>query len=154
LEINDFTSWFIRSYNDSCSRIVYGLNGLISFKFTDNQAKYVAMQMSDRGQNWTALLLTLMMVMVPALGVPYEELLQDTLKSILVAFFALASSFTFFWHQHKQSEPLNWHSVIFLPLTLTSLLVFLFNKRQVNFTAYTIKHEFISFPSSSIESRH
>ena len=80
----------------------------------------MAIQMSVRGQNWTTLLLSLMMVMVPALGVPHEELLQDTLKSILVAFFALAASFTFFWHQHqhKQSEPVSWHGVVLLPLAL------------------------------------
>jgi O-antigen ligase len=109
-----------RSYNNSYSRIVYGLQRLIVYKFTDNQANCVTIQMSVRGQNWTALLLSLMMVMVPALGVPHEELLQDTLKSILVAFFALAASFTFFWDQrkHKQGEPLKWHGVMLLPLAL------------------------------------
>ena len=71
-----------------------------------------------RQQNWTALLLSLMIFMAPTLGVPHEELLQDTLKSILVAFFALASSFTFFWYHHKQNEPLNWHGAMLLPLVL------------------------------------
>ena len=37
-------------------------------------------------------LLALMMVLVPALGVPGETLLQDTLKSTLVALFALAAA--------------------------------------------------------------
>lgn len=59
-----------------------------------------------------------MMVAVPAMGSPTEELLQDTLKSILVAFFALTSSFTFFWRQRKQNKPVKWHRVPFLPLAL------------------------------------
>jgi O-antigen ligase len=74
--------------------------------------------MSCREKKWTATLLSLMMVLVPALGVPHEELLQDTFKSMLVAFFALASSFTFFWHQRKQAELLKWHGVMILPMAL------------------------------------
>lgn len=66
----------------------------------------------------TALLLSLMMVLVPALGVPHEELLQDTLKSILVSFFALAVSFTFFWQQRRSSNGVNLHVVLVLPLCL------------------------------------
>jgi O-antigen ligase len=74
--------------------------------------------MISRGQPWTALLLSLMMVLVPAVGVPHEELLQDTLKSILVAFFALAAAFSFFWSRHKQDSLIHWHSVMLLPLAL------------------------------------
>ena len=66
----------------------------------------------------TALLLSLMMVLVPALGVPHEELLQDTLKSILVSFFALTASFTFFWQQRQPSAKLSVHAVLALPLCL------------------------------------
>ncbi|MEI8169011.1 MAG: O-antigen ligase family protein [Rhodoferax sp.] len=73
---------------------------------------------TSRSQNLTALLLSLMMVLVPALGVPHEMLLQDTLKSMLVAFFALTASFAFFWQKHKQRSAVNWHGVMALPLTL------------------------------------
>lgn len=66
----------------------------------------------------TALILTLMMVLVPVLGVPHEELLQDTLKSILVAFFALAASFTFFWQMLLSNAKVNLHVVLILPLGL------------------------------------
>jgi O-antigen ligase len=74
--------------------------------------------MISRGQNWTSFLLSLMMVLVPAVGVPHEELLQDTLKSILVAFFALAATFSFFWTRRKQDSQIHWHSVQLLPLAL------------------------------------
>jgi O-antigen ligase len=66
----------------------------------------------------TALQLSLMMVLVPALGVPHEELLQDTLKSILVAFFALAASFSFFWQLRKTCEQVAVHGLLLLPLGL------------------------------------
>ena len=59
-----------------------------------------------------------MMVMVPAMGVPHEELLQDTMKSIWVSFFALTGSFVFFWHQRKQSGVLNLHILLCLTLGL------------------------------------
>jgi len=68
--------------------------------------------------NWTALLLSLMMVMVPAMGVPHEELLQDTLKSICVSFFALAACFTFFWRLHQQNTSVGLHKLLWLPLAL------------------------------------
>ena len=59
-----------------------------------------------------------MMLMVPAMGVPHEELLQDTLKSIGVSFFALAASFTYFWQQRKQSVAVTWHGLMVLPVGL------------------------------------
>ncbi len=74
--------------------------------------------MATHKPDWTALLLSVMMVMAPAMGVPHEELLQDTLKSICVSFFALAASFTFFWHLHRQDATLGWHKLAWLPLAL------------------------------------
>ena len=74
--------------------------------------------MTTGGRNLTALLLSLMMVMVPAMGVPHEELLQDTLKSMLVSFFALATSFVFFWHQRRQTGTVLFHGLLWLPLGL------------------------------------
>lgn len=74
--------------------------------------------MTTHKPDWTALLLSLMMVMVPAMGVPHEELLQDTLKSICVAFFALAACFTFFWRLHQQNASVGWHKLLWLTLAL------------------------------------
>ena len=73
---------------------------------------------TEQAKNWTVGLLSLMMVMVPALGSPTEVLLQDTLKSILVAFFALFAAFAFFWHQRQQAVTLHFHRLLYLPLGL------------------------------------
>ena len=45
----------------------------------------------------TVAILALMMFLAPALGVPHEEMLQDTLKSIVVSFAALGAGLLFFW---------------------------------------------------------
>ncbi len=74
--------------------------------------------MTDRKPDWTVLLLSLMMVMVPAMGAPTEEMLQDTLKSIAVASFALAASFTFFWRWRAPTGPVKLHVLLGLPLAL------------------------------------
>lgn len=59
-----------------------------------------------------------MLVIVPAVGVPGEALLQDTLKSILVSFFALVASLVFFWYQRQQHVALGLHRLLWLPLGL------------------------------------
>lgn len=63
-------------------------------------------------------ILALMMFLAPALGVPHEEMLQDTLKSIVVSFAALGASLLFFWQQRDRRDALRWHAVIWLPLLL------------------------------------
>ena len=68
--------------------------------------------------DWTVALLALAVFLAPALGVPYEEMLQDTLKSIVVSFAALGAAVMFFWHQRRRSDPLRWHAVMWLPLLL------------------------------------
>jgi len=65
-----------------------------------------------------ALLLALMMFLAPGLGFPGEEMLQDTLKSIIVSFFALAAAALFLLAQRDRREPLRWHGVLWLPLLL------------------------------------
>jgi len=60
----------------------------------------------------------LMLLLAPALGVPNEELLQDTLKSIIVSFAALLAALLFFWELRNRGEPLRWHAVVWLPLLL------------------------------------
>lgn len=64
------------------------------------------------------LLFALVMFLAPTLGVPNEEMLQDTLKSIVVSFGALAAALVFFWQQRARVEPLRWHAVMWLPLGL------------------------------------
>lgn len=63
-------------------------------------------------------ILALMMFLAPALGVPHEEMLQDTLKSIVVSFAVLGAALLFFWQQRGRAEPLRWHAVVWLPLLL------------------------------------
>ncbi|NPC54184.1 O-antigen ligase family protein [Caenimonas soli] len=66
----------------------------------------------------TVAMFALMMFLAPALGVPHEEMLQDTLKSIVVSFCALGAALLFFWQKRGRREPLRWHAVMWLPLAL------------------------------------
>jgi O-antigen ligase len=61
-----------------------------------------------------------MMFLVPAVGVPSELMLQDTLKSAIVAFGTLGAALLFFWQQRNRTEPLLWHGLVWLPLALMS----------------------------------
>ena len=81
-----------------------------------------ALTQSSRRQldpaSWPATVLALMMLVVPAVGVPSELMLQDTLKSALVAFGVLAAALVFFWQQRQRTAPLQWHGLVWLPLAL------------------------------------
>ncbi len=70
------------------------------------------------GVRLPALILALMMFLAPALGVPSELMLQDTLKSIIVSFAALAALVLLLWNVRDRVEPLRWHAVMWLPLLL------------------------------------
>jgi O-antigen ligase len=70
------------------------------------------------GAGWPALLLALMLFLAPALGVPSELMLQDTLKSIVVAFCTLTAALCFFLGERQRRQPLRWHAVVWLPLLL------------------------------------
>lgn len=59
-----------------------------------------------------------MMFLIPALGVPSELMLQDTLKSAIAVFGILISALMFFWQQRKRTAPLRWHGLVWLPLVL------------------------------------
>jgi O-antigen ligase len=65
-----------------------------------------------------AIIFALMMFLAPALGVPNELMLQDTLKSIIVAFAVLGAALVFFWQQRDRRDALRWHAVMWLPLLL------------------------------------
>ena len=67
---------------------------------------------------WAAGVLALAVFLAPSLGVPNEELLQDTLKSMIVSFGALAAALLFLLAQRARAQPLRWHGVLWLPLLL------------------------------------
>lgn len=71
----------------------------------------------------TVVLFALMMVLAPALGVPHEEMLQDTLKSIIVSFCVLGAALLFFWQQMGRRDQLRWHALMWLPLALFAYAV-------------------------------
>ena len=68
--------------------------------------------------DWTVVILTLMMFLTPAVGVPNELMLQDTLKSIVVSFAAVTAGLLFFWQQRNRTAGLRWHGLMWLPLAL------------------------------------
>ena len=68
--------------------------------------------------DWTAIILSLMVFFTPALGVPNELMLQDTLKSIIVAFMSLGAALILFWRQRNRRDALRWHFVMWLPILL------------------------------------
>ncbi len=71
----------------------------------------------ERGDR-TVAILALMVFLAPAVGVPHEDLLQDTLKSMVVSFAALAAGLLFFLQQRKRTNGLRWHALMWLPLGL------------------------------------
>ena len=72
--------------------------------------------MRDSGHmNGPAVVLSIMMVLVPAAGMPTEELLQDTLKSSLVAAFTLFASYVWLWRARADTPHFRWHRVL-IPL--------------------------------------
>ena len=68
--------------------------------------------------DWTAIIISLMIFFTPALGVPHEFMLQDTLKSIIVAFMSLGAALILFWRQRNRRDAMRWHFVMWLPLML------------------------------------
>ncbi len=68
--------------------------------------------------DWTIVIFALMLFLTPALGVPNELMLQDTLKSIVAAFATLGAALWFFWGQRSKSGALRWHWMTLLPVLL------------------------------------
>lgn len=67
---------------------------------------------------WSALVLGLMIFLAPAMGVPSEEMLQDTLKSAVVTLMTIATALAFFWLHRRKGARLVWHGLMWLPLIL------------------------------------
>jgi O-antigen ligase len=82
------------------------------------QAQAMALPLEIGRGDWTAIILALMLFFTPALGVPHELMLQDTLKSIIVAFMVLGAALWLFWSQRNRRDALRWHFVMWLPLLL------------------------------------
>ena len=61
---------------------------------------------SPRPQDHAVTTLTWMLFLIPALGVPSELMLQDTLKSALVAFGVHIAALVYFWQQRQRTTPL------------------------------------------------
>ena len=66
------------------------------------------------------MVLTGMAFLLPSIGVPNELMLQDTLKSAVMAFGVLAAALVFFWQQRHRNTALVWHGVLWLPLALVA----------------------------------
>ncbi len=64
------------------------------------------------------MMLSMMMVLVPAAGAQGEELLQDTLKSLITVTLTLAATFSFFYRSRKNISVVNWHWILALPIGL------------------------------------
>lgn len=62
--------------------------------------------------------LALTMFLVPAVGATSVLLVQDTLKSAVVACGMLVAALLFFWEQRERTAPLLWHGLVILTLTL------------------------------------
>ncbi|MES2241589.1 MAG: O-antigen ligase family protein [Pseudomonadota bacterium] len=67
---------------------------------------------------WVVGILCIMMFLTPAIGVPHETLLQDSLKSMVVSFSALGAGLLFFLQQRARRENLRWHALMWLPVAL------------------------------------
>ncbi len=70
------------------------------------------------GKDRVVLVLAAMLLLVPAVGVPGELLLQDTLKSALVSFAALGAALLLCREQLREPQALYWHPLLWLPLLL------------------------------------
>lgn len=65
-----------------------------------------------------AAILAIMVFLLPAVGMPSELMLQDTLKSAVVAFGVLLAAMVFFWSLRGRVAPLYWHGLVALPFVL------------------------------------
>lgn len=81
-------------------------------------APVMAMPAELTAGDWTVPLLAAMMFLAPAIGVPHEEMLQDTLKSVIVSFMTLGAALLLFLGARQRTASLRWHAIILLPLML------------------------------------
>lgn len=60
------------------------------------------------------------MILAPAAGVPSEDMLQDTLKSGIIALMTLGTALLFLWQQRRIRSAVVWHRLMWLPLGLAA----------------------------------
>ena len=68
----------------------------------------------------TATVLAWMAFLLPAVGVPGEMLLQDTLKSAVLAFGTLIAACVFMWHRRENTVRWYGHALLAVPMVLTA----------------------------------
>jgi len=61
--------------------------------------------------------------LAPALGYPGELVLQDTLKSAVVALGTLGAAVVFLWQRHRGAQTVRWHGLVLLPLALMAYAI-------------------------------
>lgn len=67
---------------------------------------------------WVAGLLAVTLFLAPAVGATSERLLQDTLKSMIVAFGGLLAALLLCWGMARSQAPPRWHALLCLPMGL------------------------------------
>lgn len=70
--------------------------------------------------DWAAAILALMLFLAPAIGVPHNEVIQETLKSALVSVMVPLAALAFFWSRRHAAGTLAWQPVTALPLLLAA----------------------------------
>ncbi|MDD0837527.1 O-antigen ligase family protein [Curvibacter sp. HBC61] len=68
--------------------------------------------------DWAVYVVVLMLALAPAVGVPSEEVVQDTLKSALMALGTLLAALCFVWQRRQQGAVLDWHLSLAWPALL------------------------------------
>lgn len=68
--------------------------------------------------NWPVNILAATLFLVPAVGMPNEYMLQDTLKSAIAAFGILLAGLGVLWDRYRYPRPLRWHWILILPGSL------------------------------------
>jgi O-antigen ligase len=85
---------------------------------TSDASNMPVAQPAPQPANGSGRVLAWTLFLVPALGVPSQMVLQDTLKSAVLALGVLLAACIFFWQQRHRTAPLLWHGVVVLPLVL------------------------------------
>ena len=81
------------------------------------QDSFMAKSGAD-SNNWAVLAISLTILMAPAMGVPSEEMLQDTLKSIIISLGTITAVLALLWNVRNKNCQTVWHPVNWLPVGL------------------------------------
>ncbi len=92
--------------------------GAATSRGVEDIAQTPAVADDGAASRWVALLLGLMMILVPAVGMPSEEMLQDTLKSAIVSLMTIGAALVYFAMPHRREHQWVWHTLMWLPIAL------------------------------------